>query len=257
MSAITLRTIPSDIHEYLLDIQGKIKSQKKLSQYSLEQTVYKVIKEHKGKSEKENGQMTLNVIHLPHFGNVPSHRLERYTQLLKELKSQNILDYKICDGIEATDELPAMTAILRAHKRVVQDAKDNDLPMVCIAEDDIMFTHQFSWDYFIQKIPAYFDLYLASYYSGLETFDNRIEMFRGMTLYVVARKFYDKFLDLPETTKKGSEIIPINIDNALDKTGEFFVCPRFVAIQHPGYSDQMKKFVDYTDRIPTNKLFRG
>lgn len=54
MAAITLRTIPDEVHQYLLDIQGKTKSEKRVSQYSLEQTVYKIIKEHKELFKRKN-----------------------------------------------------------------------------------------------------------------------------------------------------------------------------------------------------------
>lgn len=46
MAVINLKAIPQDILRYLLKIQGEIKSEKNIAQYSLEQTVYRIVKEH-------------------------------------------------------------------------------------------------------------------------------------------------------------------------------------------------------------------
>lgn len=53
MAMITLRTIPEEVYEFLLETQGKIKVDKKVSQYSLEQTIYKLVREHKDFSSKK------------------------------------------------------------------------------------------------------------------------------------------------------------------------------------------------------------
>lgn len=181
--------------------------------------------------------MIINIINL-------KKREDRLLSICKQAKAQGIT-MKIWEGIE--HENPA-TGINRAFKRIVQDAKDKELEMVCIGEDDLLLTHPDSWQYFLENIPPYFDIYLASYYSGLETFNHRIETFRGMTLILVARKFFDKFLSLPEDR---------DIDYALDKQGEYFVCPKFCAIQMPGYSDKDKAIVDHSIRIPDERIFRG
>lgn len=181
--------------------------------------------------------MVLNIINL-------KKREDRLLSVCKQAKAQGIT-IKIWEGIEHKNP---STGISLAFKVVVQDAKDKELEMVAIAEDDCVFTHPDSWKYFLENIPPYFDIYLASYYSGLETFDYRIERFRGMTLFIVARKFFDKFLALPEDR---------DIDYALDNQGEYFVCPKFCCIQLPGYSDKDKKEVDYSNRIPHDRIFRG
>lgn len=182
--------------------------------------------------------MTLNIIHLPR-------RLDRYISLVDQLISQNIHEYKIWQGVENEN---VWTGISQAFKQIVMDAKEKELPFVCIGEDDLQFTDKDSWKYFNENTPDYYDMYIASYYSGLETFDHRIESFRGMTLIKVAQKFYNTFLSLPEDK---------NIDNALDYKGEYFVSPKMCCLQIPGYSDQMKKVVDYTNKIPEHKIFRG
>lgn len=182
--------------------------------------------------------MKLNIIHLPN-------RKDRESSMLKQLLWQEITDYKIWPGI--IHEKP-VTGICRAFKQIVQSAKDNNEIMCCIGEDDLSFTSKDSWKYFLDNIPGYFDMYLASFYSGLITFNNRIEKYRGNSLIIVHSKFYDKFLSVRED---------INIDNALDNLGEYFVSPMFCCIQTPGFSDNVGKEVNYSDRIPEHKLFKG
>lgn len=188
----------------------------------------------------------LHIIHLDHESpGTPPHRKQRYDTLMKELKTQGIENYWIWAGVE--DKFPH-TGISRAFKRIVKYAKDNNLEMVAIAEDDIRFSHRDSWKYFLENVPSYFDLYLSSFYSGLITFDNRIEDFRGMTLLIVHSKFYDKFLDANEET---------NIDHALVGLGEYFVCPMWPCTQHPGFSENLQMEVNHDIRIDQSKLFKG
>lgn len=181
--------------------------------------------------------MILNIINLVH-------RKDRLLSIATQAKEQGVT-IKIWEGIIHEN---VCTGISRAFKMIVQDAKEKELPMVAIAEDDAVFTAPGAWQYFLDNMPGYFDMYLASYYSGLETYDHRIESYRGNTLIVVHQKFYDKFLNADETK---------NLDHALDFQGEYFVCTPWPAIQMPGYSDQLKKEVDYTGKTPEHKLFRG
>lgn len=53
MSAFTLKKIPQDVIEYILKSQGLIKAEKKIGQFSMESTVYKIIREHKESKEKK------------------------------------------------------------------------------------------------------------------------------------------------------------------------------------------------------------
>jgi len=47
MAVINLKEIPDEILSYLLKIQSQTKVEKKICQYSLEKTVYKIIQEHR------------------------------------------------------------------------------------------------------------------------------------------------------------------------------------------------------------------
>jgi hypothetical protein len=43
MPSLLLKNMPTHIRKYLLKIQGEIKTEKCISQYSLESTIYKII----------------------------------------------------------------------------------------------------------------------------------------------------------------------------------------------------------------------
>ena len=47
--SLLLKNVPLDIRRYLLQIQGNVKVAKGVNQYSLEQTIYKIINEHRDK----------------------------------------------------------------------------------------------------------------------------------------------------------------------------------------------------------------
>lgn len=54
MAVINLRDVPEDVLRIILITQGGIKIEKGISQYSMEQTVYKIIRDYKiYKEEKE------------------------------------------------------------------------------------------------------------------------------------------------------------------------------------------------------------
>lgn len=46
-NTLPLKDIPTDVKKYLLKIQGQIKSQKGISQYSLCLTIFKIVRDHK------------------------------------------------------------------------------------------------------------------------------------------------------------------------------------------------------------------
>ena len=133
--------------------------------------------------------------------------------------------YKIQNGIS------------RSHKKVVRWAKNTGKEMVCIAEDDCLFTSPNGWKYFIENLPSDFDLYLGGLSTGELTEESTVRDFSGLHLYVVHSRFYDTFLSVPEHK---------DIDRALAGLGRFVVCSPMVAIQRNDYSDHQKKYQDYS-----------
>lgn len=159
----------------------------------------------------------INIIHNPD-------RDDRWTKLMYEINRQGIMDYTIWDAIF---DLPRCKGISRAHKQIIQHAKDNDLPEVIVMENDILFPAEDGYKYFLQNKPKEFDIYLGGIYRGVIT-DKKTKMFSGLHLYIVAQKFYNTFLNVPED---------IDIDNALANLGDYHVCYPYAAIQYDGYSD--------------------
>jgi hypothetical protein len=181
--------------------------------------------------------MILNIIHL-------SNRVDRWDLLQKELQQQNIIEYKIWNGI--VDPILILRGISKAHKQIIKDAKEKNLPEVLIGEDDLYFTAKDAFQFFMDNKPSDYDIYLSGVLYGRIKSDNTIADFSGATLYMVSERFYETFLSVPEN---------IHIDRALRNMGKFVVCNPFVVIQHNGFSDNKKQYCNYEPLLKNRKLF--
>jgi hypothetical protein len=181
--------------------------------------------------------MTIHIIHLPH-------REDRLLLLQKELVEQNINDYKIWDGI--IDKALPCRGISKAHKQIVAFAKRNKFKQILIAEDDLNFTATDAFDYYLRNVPVEFDIFLGGISFGKIRDDNTVEDFCGLTIYIIRQNFYDLFLSVPEDK---------DLDRSLAGKGKFVVCQPMIIIQHNGYSDNHKKYVDLEKAFQQYKLF--
>lgn len=169
--------------------------------------------------------MEINIISLPK-------RQDRREAIVKQMEHQGC-SYKFWDGVTGK---VAKTNISRAHKKIVAWAREQNLECCCIAEDDLQFCGSGAWQYFLDNMPTDADVYVGSYYSGSHDGNFVVTGFRGLTLYIIFQKAYDKFLSLPET---------MHIDGALAISGaKIVVCDKFVCRQAPGYSDQRRRFAE-------------
>lgn len=175
----------------------------------------------------------LNIINL-------KSRKDRLELIKQEISEQGITPM-FWDGIIHPN---SRTGICRAHKQIVRFAQMNNFPSTIIAEDDLHFTSPNGWNYFLSQIPESYDLFLGGVYSGF-IIENKVSKFSGLTLYSISSRFYDIFLSMPEN---------INIDNALGGKGEYFVCSPFVCKQHNGFSDNVKKEVNYDNFLKKKKF---
>lgn len=170
-----------------------------------------------------------------HIINLPK-RTDRLLSVVNQSRWQGF-PIKIWNGIE--DKLTQAENINMAHKQIVRWAKENKLPRIIIAEDDIVFTGQNGFNYFISKIPKSFDLFLSMVYSA-EVVDNKIlNGFSGLTMYVVHERFYDFFLSIPDH---------VHIDRWLGQSAhekEYYVCHPYPCKQTGGYSDNLRKEMNY------------
>jgi hypothetical protein len=163
--------------------------------------------------------------------------------LVAELERQGVEDYKLWPGVY----FPSVKkSINLAHKQIVEWAYENDLDEVCIAEDDLLGTSQNSWKFFLENKPKEFDIYLSSVFLGDFDNDNKVEVFTGMTLYIVRKKFYPKFLTIPDDE---------HIDHALGGLGDFRVCNPFTFIQRDGVSGNTGKREEYSSFFRKRQLY--
>jgi hypothetical protein len=181
--------------------------------------------------------MKLNIIHLPY-------RKDRLRALKTELATQGISEYQIWDGI--IDQNLPCRGITLAHKKIVQFAKQNRLKEILIAEDDIHFTAPTSFDFYRSNIPFNYDLYLGGIIWGNLKEDNSVNDFSGTTLYMINERFYNTFLSLPENK---------DLDRVLANLGEYYVCNPMVAIQHNGFSDNRKRFIDFKPYLENTNFY--
>lgn len=183
--------------------------------------------------------MIINIIH-------DDRRIERYQPLIQGLAEQGLTEVDYVLWPAKILQSSVVCSINASHKMIVQWAKDNHLPQVCIAEDDLMFTAPDAWQYFLDNKPAEFDLYLACTY----VVPVKLKKVTGFHLYVVSEKFYDRFLSVPYN---------YHIDTAMDDLeGDYHFCYPFPALQRPGVSaNNGGAFANYNSTLKPKDIYGG
>lgn len=184
-------------------------------------------------------QLALNCIHL-------WERLDRYENIIQQQKEQGFY-LRLHEGI--VHRMDRKMGICQSHKEIVQQAKDNGQKMVAICEDDIVFFAPFAWEYFLDNIPDHFDLFFGMTYIADIVNDRITGLFSAMTLYVVHEKFYDFFLNLPDSC---------HIDRELGLTSnihEYKIISKFVAYQNGSKSDNNFLTCDYSPYLEGRKIY--
>ncbi len=175
-------------------------------------------------------------------------RFEDFPMIVEEMKRQGITDYKwanpvMCDNV--------VKSINLSQKLIVQKAKDAGEEMVCIMEQDIQFPSPNGWRYFLDNMPKEFDVYIG----GTYLMDNRIvweaplvkvKEWIGNHCIIIAKKYYDTFLSLPDDK---------HIDTENRGLGEFFVCYPFPALQRSGFSANNMCEVNYNSILQAKDIY--
>jgi len=182
------------------------------------------------------------IIHIIHLRNT-DYSNERFNSFTKEMHEQGIEHYKVWDGIHDANRV---RGISRAHKQIVQYAKDNGLPEICIAEDDLCFLANGAFDYYLHNKPTEFSIYMGGLSNILKREEDYITDFRGMTLYTVHESFYNRFLSIPET---------VNIDAGLKGLGKYYLCSKVVCSQRAGFSYHKKRHKDYSHLLKQYNVY--
>lgn len=143
----------------------------------------------------------------------------------------------------------AFYGITASFKKIVRWAKENNLPMVTIGEDDLLFTAPGAWQYYLDNLPNEFDIYSGGIYSGQIKDGKIVNGYSGNTLITVHEKFYDFFLSVRD-------------DYHLDRTLGTFAFEKnyrivepFVVIQLSGFSDNHRRGTNHEGKLLDMKLF--
>lgn len=186
------------------------------------------------------------VVHCLHL----SEREDREITIKQQAQSQGFY-MRFWEGeVYRTDR---KKGICLSFKKIIRDAKECGDKMRCIMEDDCRFFKsedgKLAWDYFLDNMPDDFDIYLGMIYVG-EVRQNRIiSVFSAMTLFVVHERFYDFFLNLPDSC---------HVDRELGKYAnqfKFMVCPKYVCEQDGTKSDNNQMVCDYRSYLVGKSIY--
>ncbi|MES2287391.1 MAG: hypothetical protein V4547_16985 [Bacteroidota bacterium] len=176
--------------------------------------------------------------------------IEDYARLLEEFIGQSVVPkYKFWNCIINKDSV--VKSINASHKMIVNWAKDNKLPYVIIAEQDLHLTCPTSWEYFLKNKPKSYDLYLGCSYikNQIPNSDVVENLICGFHLYIVNSNYFDTFLSVQDDQ---------HIDVAIgDLKGNFVFCKPFPALQRIGFSANNKMIVDYNKVLQEEDIYRG
>ena len=162
-------------------------------------------------------------------------REDRLLSISKQAKNQGFA-IKFWEGIK---ENVILRGVNKAHRQIVQDAKDKGLEYVIIMEDDCVFSSPNAFNYYLSKMPETFDIYLGMVYAGEIKEGRIVNGFSGLTLYTVHKNFYDEFLAANPND---------HLDRFLGNTAyknKYYICEPFVCYQSGGFSDNRRENMNY------------
>lgn len=168
-------------------------------------------------------------------------RRDRYSLLMKEI-AQQIFHARLMNAVTWCDD--PVEGCHRSHKHIVfHEGLMRNKSHLLLMEDDVAFTAPGAFQYFIDNMPKEpFDIYTAGVYGNACKYDNETGLLKKMSgthCYIIHSRFYQKFMDMN---------IKEHLDVAISKTAEIIrMCYPMAAMQHPGYSDIVKKEVDYNN----------
>lgn len=166
-----------------------------------------------------------------------AYRTDRRDSITQQSIEQNF-DIKFFEGEKAEKRKDTRMCISKGHKSIIQYAKDNNLDSIIIAEDDLFFYGEGAFQYYLDNTPKSYDLYLGCLYQGELDSNNRVinGMSGSHTLYKIHSRFYNFALnEVPDDCHQDRFL-----GNVSHKF-EYYVCPKIVAGQTAGYSDNLKK----------------
>lgn len=176
------------------------------------------------------------------------HREERLISFCNQMRIQKTA-FRIWNGIESFHT--SAENVSAAHKQIIRWAKEKNMSRVCVFEDDAIFSHEKSYEYFLSQVPEVYDIFFCMLYNGEIKEGKVLNGFSGMTGYIVHEKAYDYFLSIPDTQ---------HIDRGLGERcfeKEFYVCLPYIARQSGGYSSNLKMQMNYQEIEKNMTFFEG
>lgn len=178
-----------------------------------------------------------------------SERTDRREQVEKELAG-----WKFSYAPGFMDKDP-MKGIAKAHTSCIYNAQFLNWSEVLIMEDDVVI-RKGAEEYLneaLNNVPEDWEILLGGVYEskGLTPFNdywNRTAEFCGLHFYIVRNTAYNKILAYDNK---------LHIDrwmNYLDQGLRCYVLKKFIATQREGFSDNVKSYKDYSDKLKKFKL---
>jgi hypothetical protein len=184
--------------------------------------------------------------------NIRSDQIKRY----REERALSICEQSKHYGFavkfwEGVYEKKGFVGVNRAFKKIVRDAKERSLPYVIIGEDDMLFSADGAWGYYLQNKPEDYDMYLGGIYSGTVKEGRIIAGYSGHTLVTVHSRFYDVFLSVTDLDHLDRRL------GALAHQYKYFVCSPYVVTQLQGFSDNHRRETRHKAYLDKMELFGG
>lgn len=144
-----------------------------------------------------------------------------------------------------------MLGIAQAHTNAILIAKQSEWPRVLIMEDDVVFQAKEKTLPYLEQalkhVPEDWDVLLGGLYEcrniqPVNDYWSRVSEFCALHFYII--RSYDKAIDGYDGYT--------HFDRWMNKGGKrmnCYVTNKFIATQREGFSDNVKKNVNYTDRI--------
>lgn len=173
-------------------------------------------------------------------------REERVLSVCQQSKEQGFA-VRFWEGI--IDKRGGYIGINQSFKKIVRWAKENNEPMVCIAEDDIQFSAPGAWSYYLDQMPEVFDIYSGGIYSGQVDGNRIMNGYSGNTLITVHENFYDFFLSLTDEDHLDRRLG----NHCFEKL--YLLCKPFVVFQSQGYSDNHRRMTSHNAFVEKMNLF--
>lgn len=185
--------------------------------------------------------------------NLPE-RTDRLRSINSELKWLFFDEsYTLVDGVRSTK---AKDGIAMSHLSCIKSASEMFAPYCIIIEDDCVFQAKEKTREYVYKalenLPDDWDLLLAGVYESKRSqpFNEywfKTNEFCGLHFYIVKNTAYEKILSFDSDS---------HIDRwmARDSGLNCYVSKKFFATQLNGFSDNVKKDVDYSDKLKRFEL---